>query len=85
MCFLMKTTIDMSDALVLEVRQLATREHTSLRALVEEGLHLVLERRRHTSPFQLKDRSVDGQGLQAGVSDDNWDAIRELTYEGRGG
>lgn len=81
----MKTTIDMADALVIEARQLASRERTTLRALVEEGLRLVLERHQQTPAFKLKDRAVGGQGLQADMSGGDWDAIRAATYEGRGG
>jgi hypothetical protein len=37
-----KTTVEISDALLCEVRKLAAREGVSLRTLVERGLHRVV-------------------------------------------
>jgi len=42
----MKTTVEISDALLNEARQVATQEHTTLRALFEEGLRAAIERGR---------------------------------------
>jgi hypothetical protein len=49
----MKTTIEISDPLLEAARQLAGREKTTVRALVEEGLRRVIEDRaiRHTPIF----------------------------------
>ena len=40
----MKTTFDLPDALVLEAKKLAVEERRTLKALVVEGLNLVLAR-----------------------------------------
>jgi hypothetical protein len=40
----MKTTVEISDSLLREVRRLAAREGVTLRTLVERGLHHVLFR-----------------------------------------
>ena len=46
----MKTTIDINDELFRCVRQLADDTGTTFRALVEEGLRQVVERRREEAP-----------------------------------
>lgn len=59
----MKTTIEVSDALMLEAKRAAQGHHTTLRALVEEVLEKVLRELRSPKPYKLKDGSVSGQGL----------------------
>jgi len=34
--------------------------------------------------FELRDARFEGEGLQPGVSSDDWEAIRAAAYEGRG-
>jgi Bacterial antitoxin of type II TA system, VapB len=82
----MKTTIEISDALLDEIRKLAAREGTTVRALVEQGLrHVVTERRRRAGAFRLRKASFKGAGLQPGVMATSWERIREMAYEARGG
>lgn len=78
----MKTTLDISAALVSEMRKLAVREQTTLRALVEEGLRQVLKERNAKPAFRLRDASVKGRGLQPEFADADWNRIREASYEG---
>ena len=44
----MKTTVEISDALLDEARRAAARERTTVRALIEEGLRKVIKDRRRT-------------------------------------
>jgi hypothetical protein len=82
----MKTTLEISDALLNDARKLARREGTTLRALVEQGLRqVVTERRGRKTPFNLRDGSFEGEGLQPEFADGDWDRIRRAAYEGRGG
>lgn len=81
----MKTTVDISDALLEEARALLANEKTTLRALIEEGLRLVIEEHADRKPFKLRCATFKGRGLQAEVRDADWDTIRSLAYEGRGG
>ncbi len=74
----MKTTIDISDALLIEARKVATRDDTTVRALVEQGLREVLSARRGRQRFKLKLVTATGSGLQPGVPDS---LPRELAYE----
>ena len=81
----MKTTIEITDALLTEAREVAAREQASVRALVEEGLRRVLDDRRRRGEFRLRKASFTGKGLQPDAAALEWDAIRDRSYEGRGG
>ncbi|HKU98306.1 MAG TPA: hypothetical protein VJR58_23650 [Vineibacter sp.] len=80
----MKTTIEISDSLLREIRKLAAREGVTLRVMVERGLHRVIADTKRSTPFKLRQASFKGKGLRAEVRDASWDKLRDLTYEGRG-
>jgi hypothetical protein len=80
----MKTTVRLPDALLQEARRLARRDQTTLRALIEEGLQLVIAERSRTGAYRLRRATFKGAGLQAGVADASWEQIRDLAYDGRG-
>ena len=82
----MKTTVEIADALLDEARRAAQKDKTTVRALIEEGLRLVLTSRRQSKPFKLRDGSFKGgKGLQPGIREGDWEQIRALIYEGHGG
>ena len=81
----MKTTIELADDLVDRARAHATKENTTLRALVERGLRDILDADEQAVPFRLRDASVGGSGLCAEFRGADWHRIREAAYEGRGG
>jgi hypothetical protein len=81
----MKTTVEISDSLLRQVRKVAEREGVTLRALVERGLHRVLAETKPGRPFKLRRATFKGKGLQAALRDASWDRIRALAYEDRGG
>jgi hypothetical protein len=81
----MKTTVEIPDALLDEARKLATRQGTTLRVLIIEGLRNSITQRRRAASFKLRNASVAGKGLQPGIEAADWNRIRELAYEGRGG
>jgi hypothetical protein len=81
----MKTTIEISDAILEQARRLAARDNTTLRALVEQGLHQVLTARKTGAKFKLRDASFRGNGLQSQAQSANWERLREMAYEGHGG
>ena len=75
----MKTTLELPEPLFAEAKEMARREETTLRALVEEGLRYVLSRRQAMSGnYQLPDRSVGGDGLAAGM---DWSRLSTLANE----
>ena len=82
----MRTTIDIPDALFARAKRLAQARRTTFRELAIEGLESVLEegRRRHAR-FRLRDASFGEGGLAEGLDETDWERIRDLSYEGRGG
>jgi hypothetical protein len=80
----MKTTVEIPDSLLDEVRRVASREGRTVRALVEEGLRRVLAERKRTRVFHLRKASFKGKGLQPHVAGASWEQIRDTAYEGRG-
>lgn len=81
----MKTTIDVADALLREAREVAARDHTTLKELVHEGLRRVLEERRpRRRAFTLRSVEPGGGGFMPEFADGDWQRIRDAIYEGRG-
>ncbi len=81
----MKTTVEISDSLLQEVRTLAAREGVTLRTLVERGLHRVISETQRGVQFKLRRASFKGGGLHPEFSDAPWGKLRDLIYEDRGG
>lgn len=81
----MKTTLDISDPLLREARKIATRDRTTLRELVEEGLRKIVAERKAGRSFKLRLVTFKGDGLVPELRDADWEKIRDLAYEGRGG
>ena len=80
----MKTTVDISDSLLHEVRELAAREGVTLRTLVERGLHRVVAETKRGARFKLRRASFKGHGRQPELSESSWDTLRDLIYRDRG-
>jgi hypothetical protein len=80
----MKTTVEISDALLDEAKAVASRESSTLRELIEEGLRRSIDDRKKRKGFRLRRASYRGRGLQPGVSS-AWERLREIVYEGHGG
>jgi len=78
----MKTTVEISDALLEAARQVATRERTTVRSLIEEGLRQVVGSRKSRTTYRLRDASVPGKGLSPDLDGKGWDAIRDRIYDG---
>lgn len=82
----MKTTVELSDALLDRLRERAAREKTTLRALISAAIQQFLRPAGGpTGRFRLKDGSVAGNGPAAGMHEGDWRTVQELSYEGRGG
>lgn len=80
----MKTTIDISDSILLEAKQLAREQNVTLRSLTEEGLRKVIEERSARRPCQVHPVTFQGEGLSQEFQGASWAQIRDAAYEGRG-
>lgn len=80
----MKTTILLPDSLYREARKLAEKDKTTLKSLIEEGLHKVIADHKRKETFKLKKATFLGNGLQPQFTENNWSKIRDTIYEGRG-
>ena len=82
----MKTTIELADSLLMEAKRLAARDGTTLRALIQDGLRLVLkERKAKKKPFKLRDGRAGGGGMLPGWDMNDFGKIRDASYGDRGG
>ena len=80
----MKTTVEISEDLFARTRDVAQREGTTLRALIEEGLRAALARREQKATYRWPDLSVGGEGLVPEIQEGSWELLRERIYAGRG-
>jgi predicted transcriptional regulator len=82
----MKTTIELNDNLLKEAKQLAVLKNRTFKDITESALrdYLKEHKKKASQRFRLKRASYRGKGLQNGLEEGNWSAIRERAYEGRG-
>jgi hypothetical protein len=79
-----KTTVEISDSLLREVRKIAVCEGVTLRTLVERGLHRVVAETKCAAPFKLRRASFQGKGRRADLGELSSDRLPDLVYTGRG-
>ena len=80
----MKTTMELSDELLEQVRRVAKREGATLRALVEEGLQRSLAARRSVVRRRLDFPTYGGSGLTTEFQGAPWTRIRDEIYREHG-
>lgn len=76
----MKTTIEIKDELLTSAKKLAERTGRPLRAVVEEGLRLVLSQQRESRTFRLQDCSVGDPERPDPLESWSWQDLREEIY-----
>lgn len=81
----MKATIDIADSIFLRAKALARREKSTLRALTEEGLDLVLQKREHPPAFRVQPVVFGGEGLSDEFNGASWEQFRSAAYGEQGG
>jgi hypothetical protein len=79
----MKTTVELSDELLVLGRKVAKREGLTLKALLEEGLRLALKARQKKPAAKTGITPFEGDGLASEFSDASWERIREEIYRDR--
>jgi hypothetical protein len=80
-----KTTIEIADDLLIRAQQIAKQNRTTLRALTEEGLRLILDKCQSTPKGDLPPLVTFGTGGPTeSFADWNWDRIHNEVYKGRG-
>lgn len=83
-CMAMKTTVELSATLLRDAKRVALAERTSVKALIERGLRIVIRDQQRRGRFALRKASFEGDGLVAGQSLQDWGAIRDQIYAERG-
>jgi hypothetical protein len=77
----MKTSFDISEALLQQVKQLAKRRGTTTRSVVEEALmKLLAEAETGTPGFTLRDVSYGSGGMAVEFLHGGWERLRDELY-----
>lgn len=77
----MKTTIEISDSLLERAKRHAAGSGTTLHALVEQGLSIVLREATKDAPYRLRDASFGHGGLTPEAQAAGWDVVRQWANE----
>lgn len=82
----MKTTVELSDAILTELKQAALEKGATMRELIESALRIYLDHNKTaSSQYRFKNHSFKGNGVCEGIEEGAWEKIRGQIYEGRGG
>ena len=82
----MKTTVELNDSLLEEIKRYAAQNQTTLRAVLESALHNFLKQQTvAAAPFQMRRATFAGTGLESSIEEGNWQQIRSRIYEEQGG
>ena len=79
----MKTTVEISDALLKRAKRLAKRTGRPLRALIEEGLEAALRAADTPGRYRLPDCSVGHSDAPNPLELMSWQDLRDEIYGGR--
>jgi hypothetical protein len=81
----MRTTLDLPDPLFQQAKKLARERKVPFRAIVAEALRALLGQAKTSPKYKLPNGAFKGDGLVDDLADTDWERIRDLAYEGRGG
>ena len=77
---IMKTTLDIHDDLLTRAKRHAQETRRPLRAVVEEGLRLVLSKEAPPERYILPDRSYGGPDIHDPLAPYAWNELRDIIY-----
>ena len=77
----MKTTIDIHDELLVRAKRIARNTGRPLRAVVEEGLRLVLSAPETPESYRLPDLSIGDPTDDDPLEAYSWQDLSEMIYE----
>ncbi len=80
----MKTTIELPDDLLERSKEVARRQNSTLKALIEEGLRLALRARTRKRSVAFAVQPFAGDGLTPDFATVGWDKVRDEIYRDRG-
>lgn len=80
----MKTTIELPAELLEQTKALAREENSTLKALIEEGLHRALRARTKERVASFVLQPFHGDGLSPEFADADWARIRDEIHRDRG-
>jgi len=76
----MRTTLDINDTLLIEAKQIAAEQHTSLKAVVEDSIRFLVSARRQERQLAVADWPVCSQARPVpGVDLTRTSALMDLT------
>jgi len=78
-----KTTVEIAEPLLSRAKSHAKRSGRTLKALIEEGLRLVLEEERTRSPYRLPDQSFGDANDPNPLESLSWQDLRSEIYGDR--
>ncbi|MEO6699907.1 MAG: DUF2191 domain-containing protein [Jatrophihabitantaceae bacterium] len=76
----MKTSFDLSEPLLSEVKALAKARGTTTRSLVEQALQRLLDEAAEPTEFVLADGSFGSGGFTPEFANATWEQIRDESY-----
>jgi len=74
----MKTTIELSDHILIQAKKVARQRSITLRSLIEESLAETLSQ--PITPTEIKPVTFKGKGLHPEFENASWEQIREAIY-----
>ena len=77
----MKTTMEISDSLLLAAKRQAARSGTTLRAVIEPGLKQILKDAGRAPGYQPRDGRAKGKGLTREARGAGWRAVLDAANE----
>lgn len=81
----MKTTVELSDALMAELKARARNENTTMREAMETAIRRYLDSFEHSGKgYRLRNNSFRGSGVCERIDEGSWEQLRGIVYEGRG-